>query len=193
MGSLHLPSQQLSFPPVLCSRWGHSPGQPSCLLSLLPPVTEEPPWGPCHFALRPAPVGYRVSVEVSLPWPEPRPHPTPVPWSVVTHSSLWAGPDLPLSDLGCPQGQAHGSPLLSLPRAEGQEVQMRPASAVSRGAPGLPRGQRGCQRHWTQDLPGGQDVSPSGGWGRGGELGLRGPGPSRVDVPLEGSVPLLGS
>ncbi|XP_017899835.1 PREDICTED: protein FAM3A isoform X2 [Capra hircus] len=45
-------------------------------------------------------------------------------------------------------------------RAAGQEVQMRSAPAVPRGAPGLPCGQRRCQRHWTQDLPGRQDLCP---------------------------------
>ncbi|XP_052518891.1 protein FAM3A isoform X2 [Budorcas taxicolor] len=37
---------------------------------------------------------------------------------------------------------------------------MRSAPAVPRGAPSLPCGQRCCQRHWTQDLPGRQDLCP---------------------------------
>ena len=61
------------------------------------------------------------------------------------------------------------------------------APAVPRGASGLPCGQRRCQRHWTQDLPGRQDVSLSG-WGQGGKQGLH-----AVDGPLESFDPLPGS
>ncbi|XP_055294352.1 protein FAM3A isoform X1 [Moschus berezovskii] len=74
-------------------------------------------------------------------------------------------------------------------RTTGQEVQMRSAPAMPRGAPGLPCGQRRCQRHWTQDLPGRQDAHEQ-------CQGQRGPGtehcPGEWDGRLLPGEPLEG-